>query len=85
MTSLEYDWTCALSGLVYSEQGGQKLISDWGSLFIGKNFKKGFFPLFQIFYFMKPKKMGAPRDTRDPQFHPPGPDSEQNFSKKQQI
>ena len=85
MTSLEYDWTCALSGLVYSEQGGQKLISDGGSLFIRKNLKKGFIPIISNFLLYETQKDGAPRDTWDPQFHPPGPDSEQNFSKKQQI
>ena len=52
-------------------QGGRKVILDGGSLFIGRNFENGFFPLFQFFYSIKAKKMGAPRDTRGPQFRPP--------------
>ena len=67
MTSLEYDWTCALSGLVYSEQGGQKLISD------------GFFPIISNFLLYETQKDGGPLGIPGtPSSIPPGPDSEQN-------
>ena len=60
-----------IQDVICNHQGGRKVILDGGSLFIGRNFENGFFPLFQFFYSIKAKKMGAPRDTRGPQFRPP--------------
>ena len=52
-------------------QGGRKLISDGGSLFIRKKNLECFFPIISNFLLYETQKVGAPRDTRDPQFRPP--------------
>ena len=53
------------------EQGGRKVILYGGSLVIRKWFSIKKFYILIFFYYIKSKKMGAPRDTRGPQFRPP--------------
>ena len=43
----------------------------WGLLIYKKNLKKSFFPIISNFLLYETQKVGAPRDTRDPQFRPP--------------
>ena len=60
-TTLEHPWA----------QGGRKVISDGGSLVIRKMVFFQRISHFKFFHYIKSKKMGAPRDTRGPQFRPP--------------
>ena len=53
------------------KQGGRKVISDGGSLVIRKMVFFQRISHFKFFHYIKFKKMGAPRDTRGPQFRPP--------------
>merc|ERR1712079_909461 len=52
-------------------QGGRKVILDGGSLVIRKMVFFQRISYFKFFHYIKSKKMGAPRDTRGPQFRPP--------------
>ena len=52
-------------------QGGRKVILDGGSLVIRKMVFFQRISHLKFFHYIKSKKMGAPRDTRGPQFRPP--------------
>ena len=57
--------------LVSDKQGGRKVILDGGSLVIRKMVFFQKILHFNFFDYIKSKKMGAPGDTRGPQFRPP--------------